>query len=415
MSTRKNEDKGKIPVTVLTGFLGAGKTTFVNYMMKENHGKKIAIIENEFGEVGVDDGLVMESKEEVIEMLNGCICCTVREDLVDVLKKLLKERRHKFDYIVIETTGLADPAPVAQTFFVHDELKDHFYLDAIVTFVDCQNTPDHLQEEKEGGVKNEAVEQVAFADVLVLNKTDLVDEDEMKALKEELREINATAKMIECEQSRVPLEEVLEIRAFDLEKTLEMDDEFLKTDAEHQHDKTVTSIGFVIEGSFLPDKFNSWLKKYLEEKAVDVFRSKGIFSIVGSDERHVFQAVHMLFTFGSSSAMGVSLPSWGENEKRINKLCFIGRNLDRKLLYNELLSCLHDGKPVDPGTPPDEMPRFEIGDVVQCQIGRGKVVKHWYRDEYWATGHFAPYQVLLDNGELIYVPKDIDSLVRKCT
>lgn len=418
MST-EGKKSDKIPVTILTGFLGAGKTTFVNYMMKENHGKKIAIIENEFGEVGVDDGLVkMESKEAVIEMMNGCICCTVREDLVEVLKTLLKERRSQFDYVVIETTGLADPAPVAQTFFVHEELSKSFYLDSIVTFVDCKNTPDHLKEQRAEGVENEAVEQVAFADVLVLNKTDLVNEEEMKSLKEELRGINATAKMIETQQSKVPLEAVLEIRAFDLDKTLNMDEEFLKTDAEHKHDKTVSSVGFVIEGSFLPDKFNAWLQKFLQEKAVDVFRSKGIFSIVGSSERHVFQAVHMLMSMGSSSELGHKLPAYEAGEKRLNKLCFIGRNLDRDFLYTELKKCVHDGKPVDPGKPPNKKLRFKVGDTVQCMTGewsRGKVVKHWYREEYWETGRFAPYQVLLDAGDLIYVPQDANTLVRKCS
>lgn len=415
----EGKDSGKIPVTVLTGFLGAGKTTFVNYMMKENHGKKIAIIENEFGEVGVDDGLIREeSKEEVIEMLNGCICCTVREDLVDVLKTLVEKRKGQFDYIVIETTGLADPAPVAQTFFVHEELKELFYLDSIVTFVDCKNTPNHLQEERPEGVENEAVEQVAFADVLVLNKTDLVNADELKALKTELRGINASAKMIECQQSKVDLNEVLSIGAFDLDKTVAMDDEFLKTDAEHKHDKSVSSVGFVVEGSFLPDKFNTWLSKFLSEKAKDVFRSKGIFSILGSNDRHVFQAVHMLMSFGSSDELGMKLPAFKPGEKRVNKLCFIGRNLDRDFLYKELLLCLHDSKAIDAGSPPEDKLRFKIGDRVECQTGdwsQGKVVKHWYRETYWETGRYAPYQVLLDDGDLIYVPKDHRALIRKCS
>lgn len=415
-STDGTETKKKIPVTILTGFLGAGKTTF-NHMMKSNHGKKIAIIENEFGEVGVDDGLIKEeSKEQIIEMLNGCICCTVREDLVTVLQKLLKERAGQFDYVVIETTGLADPAPVAQTFFVHDELKDDFYLDSIVTFVDCKNTGVHLREDKEDGAENEAVEQVAFADVLVLNKIDLVNAEELKALKAELRAINATAKMIESTHSKIEMEDVLEIRAFDLDKTVAMDDEFLKMDAEHKHDKSISSVGFVVEGSFMPDKFNAWLQKFLSEKAVDVFRSKGIFSIVGSDERHVFQAVHMIMSFGSSEQVGSKLEDWGKDEKRINKLCFIGRNLDKDFLHKELLKCLSDGKPVDPGTPPKKKLRFNIGDVVECQTGewlKGKIAKFWYREPYWATGRFAPYQVLLDSGSLIYVPKDSNALIRK--
>lgn len=403
-------------MTVLTGFLGAGKTTFVNYLMKEKHGKKIAIIENEFGEVGVDDGLVMQTNEEVVEMMNGCICCTVRDDLVEALKRLHKERRDKFDMIVIETTGLADPAPVAQTFFVHDDIKELYYLDAIVTFVDCKNTPVHLREEKPDKVENEAVEQVAFADVLVLNKTDLVTEEELKTLKKELRAINMNAQMIECQQSRVPIDKVLGIKAFDLEKVLAMDDGFLETDAEHQHDKSVTSVGFVIEGSFIHDKFDAWLQDFLKNKAQDVFRSKGIFSMVDSDEKWVFQAVHMLMSMGRSSEMGADLKPWGPDEKRINKLCFIGRNLDKKKMHDELAKCVFDGKPVEPGQPPKTKLRFKVGQKVRCKNGtwaKGTIVKLWYREPYWETGRFAPYQVELDDGDLIFVPKDTDQLVKK--
>lgn len=415
-SKEAKSDDTRIPVTILTGFLGSGKTTFVNYMLKEFHGKKIAIIENEFGEVGVDQGLVVQTNEEVVEMINGCICCTVREDLVECLIKLHKERRDKFDMVVIETTGLADPAPVAQTFFIHDDIKNLFYLDAIVTFVDCKNTPVHLKQEKPEGVENEAVEQVAFADVLVLNKTDLVNETEMKSLKEELKAINSQAIMIECQQSRVSLDRLLNIRAFDLGKTLAMDDGFLDGDAEHKHDKTVSSVGFVIEGSFHEEKFNKWLQNFVQTKAVDVFRSKGIFSIMGCDERQVFQAVHMLMSFGSSGEVGAKLPPWGPDEPRVNKMCFIGRNLDRQELIDGLKGCLHDGKPVDPGKPPKTKLRFKVGQRVKCNSGEwtaGTIVKLWYRETYWETGRFAPYQVKLDDGELIYVPADINKLCRK--
>jgi len=372
--------------------------------------------ENEFGEVGIDGGLVMQTNEEVVEMLNGCICCTVREDLVTALQRLAKDRKGQFDYVVIETTGMADPAPVAQTFFVDEALKKLFYLDAIVTWIDCKNTPVHLAEEREEGVENEAVEQVAFADVLVLNKTDLVNDEELAALKKQLKAVNGTAKMIETQQSRVSLDDVLEIRAFDLDKTLAMDDGFLDIDAEHKHDKSVSSVGFVIEGSFDPDKFDKWMNGFLRTKAQDVFRSKGIFSIIGSDEKYVFQAVHMLMDMGSSSKMGINLKPWQEGEKRINKMCFIGRNLDRKELVDGLSACVSDGKPPAPGEPPKVALRFEVGTRVKCMVGswsNGVIVKQWYREPFWETGRFAPYQVQLDSGDLIYVPQDARALIRK--
>jgi G3E family GTPase len=310
---------------------------------------------------------------------------------------------------------------VAQTFFVEPELSELFYLDGIITWVDCSNTPVHLKEEREEGVENEAVEQVAFADVLVLNNTDLVNDEQKKKLKEELKKINATAKMIETQQSRVKLDDVLGIKAFNLEKTLEMDDQFLNTDEEHRHDKTISSVGFVMEGSFFAEKFDEWIQKFLKEKAQDVFRSKGIFSIVGSDQKYVFQAVHMLFNMGSSAQMGLDLEPWKEGEKRVNKLCFIGRNLDRKELYDSLKACIHDGKEVDPGKPPEVELRFKVGDKVECMMGsweKGTIVKLWYRDAYWPTGKFAPYQVKLDSADddgsgLIYVPKDDPKLCRK--
>merc|ERR1711988_1491684 len=243
-------DMTKVPVTILTGYLGSGKTTFVNYLLKENHGHKFAIIENEFGEVGIDDGLVLQTNEEVIEMMNGCICCTVREDLIVTIKKLCTTRRGKFDHIIIETTGLADPAPVAQTFFVDEEIAKLCVLDSIVTFIDAKFTGEHLDEEKPEGVENEAHEQVAFADVLVVNKTDLVSADELAALKTKLKNINVHAPILEAQHSRVPIDKVINIKAFDLDKTIEMDEGFLDVAAEHQHDSSITSFGIHIEGEF---------------------------------------------------------------------------------------------------------------------------------------------------------------------
>ncbi|EDQ88627.1 uncharacterized protein MONBRDRAFT_9023 [Monosiga brevicollis MX1] len=406
----------RIPVTVLTGFLGSGKTTFINYILKEKHGLRIAVVENEFGEVGIDDGLVLQTDEEVIEMMNGCICCTVRDDLIQALTRLATERRHMFDYVVIETTGLADPAPVAQTFFVDEKISQLYVLDSIVTFVDCQHISSHLEEIKPEGVENEAIEQVAFADVLVLNKTDLVSAAEIKELRKRLAGINATARMLESEQSRIPLDAVLNIRAFDLEKTLQMDAEFLDTDADHLHDKSVSSVGIVIEGECIPNRLNDWLSEILRTKGADIFRSKGILAMMGTDEKFVFQGVHMLLNMGGSGQLGLNLTPWQPGEKRVNKLCFIGRNLDRAELTAGFQACVFNGKFPEPGSPPKQKLRFKVGDPVMAKVGpwaAGVITALWYREPLWETGRFAPYQVrLLEDDGLVWVPRDSDVLIR---
>lgn len=423
MDSTKTKDK--IPVTVLTGFLGSGKTTFVNYLLKENHGKRLAIIENEFGEVGIDDGLVLQTEEEVIEMMNGCICCTVRDDLIQALKRLVKERRKQFDAIVIETTGLADPAPVAQTFFVDDEVAELFRLDSIITFIDCKHAQQHLDEEKPEGVENEAVEQVAFADILVLNKTDLVTPEELTALRSRLTSMNTTATVLETQHSRLPIDKVLDIRAFDLDRTLAMDDTFLNVDEEHQHDMSVGSIGVNIEGEFIPDKFNDWLMTLLREKGQDIFRSKGILAMMGTNKRYVFQGVHMMMNMGTSDHLGLNLKPWGEGEKKMNKLCFIGRNLDKKAITEGLQECVFNGKLPDPGEPPKTKLRFDIGTKVVVNVGQwipGVVVAHWYREPLWETGRYAPYQVALmpvseeeaeEDLRLVWAPRDVNAFIRK--
>merc|ERR1711959_459125 len=246
----------KVPVTVLTGFLGSGKTTLLNHILTETHGKKIAIIENEFGEVGIDDALLqkntkMQSDEEIIEMMNGCICCTVRQDRVVVLNRL-RERSEagtlKLDGIIIETTGMADPAPVAQTFFVDENTRKFCRLDGIVTLVDAKHIEQHLDEEKAEGAENEAVEQVAFADRMLLNKIDVVTEEDLDRVEKRLKAINSNAPIIRCKQSAVSVDSVLNIKGFDLAKTLEMDPEFLNIDGEHQHDTSVTSLSITEAG-----------------------------------------------------------------------------------------------------------------------------------------------------------------------
>jgi G3E family GTPase len=310
----------------------------VNHILTAKHGKRIAIIENEFGEVGIDDGLVITTKEEIFEMNNGCICCTVRQDLVRILGKLMR-RKESFDHIIIETTGLADPAPVAQTFFVDDELKEQLYLDAIVTICDAVHLSTHLDEIKPDGVENESVEQVAFADRIVLNKIDLVTDDETKqALISKIRKINARARIIETTHAAVDIDDVLGIRAFDLATVVEMDDAFLDVNGTHEHDASVTSVGFTIAEPLNLEKLNAWIGSLLREKGVDIFRSKGILSIEGSLEKYVFQGVHMMMEM-TSSAEG-AFPKWNADEARSSRMIFIGRNLDRDELERGFKQCL---------------------------------------------------------------------------
>jgi G3E family GTPase len=319
-----NTASNTMPVTVLTGYLGAGKTTLLNRILTYEHGKKVAVIVNEFGEVGIDNQLVIDADEEIFEMNNGCICCTVRGDLIRIIGNLMK-RRDKFDHLVIETTGLADPAPVIQTFFVDEDMQGQLNLDAVVTVVDAKHIHDHWEAD-------EAQEQIAFADVILLNKTDLVSEADLEALEARIHTMNAMAKVYRTRDAAVEMDTILGVNAFDLNRALEVDPEFLGEDA-HEHDETVGSIALVEVGELDGEKLNAWLSELLQTRGPDIFRTKGILNIAGEDQRFVFQGVHMLFD-GRADRL------WKANEPRKNELVFIGRNLDEAQLREDFRACL---------------------------------------------------------------------------
>ena len=351
----------RTPVTVLTGYLGAGKTTLLNRILSEDHGKKYAVIVNEFGEIGIDNDLIVESDEEIYEMNNGCVCCTVRGDLVRVVQGLLK-RKGRFDGILVETTGLADPAPVAQTFFMDDDVRAKAQLDAVIGLVDAKHFPLRLKDAPE------AEDQIAFADVVVLNKTDLVNAEALEKLRATVRKINPHAVIHNAERSNVELDKVLDRGSFDLDRILEDDPHFLHDhdhghpdhecgpscehdhghshdhecgpDCDHEdhkldastHDTTVKSIS-LRAGEMNHDLFFPWINKLTQIDGPDILRLKGIVAFAGDEDRYVVQGVHMIVE-------GDHQRPWKVDEKRETRLVFIGRNLDREKIERTFNACV---------------------------------------------------------------------------
>lgn len=358
------------PVTVLTGYLGAGKTTLLNRILTEPHGKKYAVIINEFGEIGIDNDLVVDADEEVFEMNNGCICCTVRGDLIRIIEGLMK-RKDRFDAIIVETTGLADPGPVAQTFFVDDEVARRTKLDSIVTVVDARHLPARLKDSRE------AEEQIAFADVIILNKTDLVSAEELAEVERRIRAVNAYAPIHRAARCDVPLDKVLDRGAFDLNRIVSLEPDFLKANPAHGepghvhdehcghehdhghghhhnpphgesghvhdehcghdhgdslHDTTVRSVSLTVDAPVDPRRFDAWIGELLATQGQNILRAKGILDLKGSDKRFVFQAVHMIKD-------GDFQRPWRTDEKRFSRLVLIGRDLDGKQLQQGFDAC----------------------------------------------------------------------------
>ncbi len=315
----------KIPVTVLTGYLGAGKTTLLNRILTEDHGKKFAVIVNEFGEAGIDGDLVVGADEEVFEMNNGCICCTVRGDLIRILDGLMK-RKGKFDAIIVETTGLADPAPVAQTFFVDQDVGDATKLDAVITVTDAKWLKDRLKDAPE------AKNQIAFADVIVLNKVDLVTAEELASVEAAIRAINPYAKLHKTERCALPIDQLLDRNAFDLDRILDIEPDFLESGHHHHHSDEVRSMSFTIPGDVDPEKFMPWINDVSQAQGPNILRSKGILAFKGEPRRFVFQGVHMILD-------GDLQRDWKAGETRSSRLVIIGRDLNENELRQGFEAC----------------------------------------------------------------------------
>jgi G3E family GTPase len=323
------QETNMVPVTILTGFLGSGKTTLLNRILKEDHGHRIAVIENEFGEIGVDNDIIETGDEQIVEMNNGCICCTVRGDLIRILGTLKSKRddgKLKFDRVVIETTGMADPGPVAQTFFTDEEIGNYYLLDSIITVVDAKHAPKQLDE------FHEAQEQVGFADRILLSKTDLVSEQEAGALSTRLKRMNPRAPIKKVHFGDTPLEEVLDIRGFNLNAILQLDPDFL-TDIQHEHHDEVQSFVFKSDKPFDGQKLEQFLSGMIQVYGPDLLRYKGVLWMKGNPRRVVFQGVHMMM----GGDMG---KPWGKGEKKGSVMVFIGKKLPKDIFIAGMQECL---------------------------------------------------------------------------
>ncbi len=339
----------KIPVTVLTGYLGAGKTTLLNRILSEPHGQKYAVIVNEFGEIGIDNDLVVGADEEVFEMNNGCICCTVRGDLIRIIDGLMR-RKGKFDAIIVETTGLADPAPVAQTFFVDENVGKQAKLDAVVTVADAKWLKDRLRDAPE------AKNQIAFADVILINKTDLVSDADLREIEARIRGINPYAKIHRTERCAIPLSEVLGRNAFDLDRILDIEPKFLEREDDHDHahdhehghdhhhdhdhgglkhyhDEDMQSFSLKTEKPLDPDKFFPWIQNLVAQEGQKILRCKGILSFKDDPERFVFQGVHMILD-------GDHQRPWQDGEERASRIVFIGREMPEEMIRKGFAECV---------------------------------------------------------------------------
>jgi G3E family GTPase len=388
-----NKEKTLIPVTILTGFLGSGKTTMLNHILQDTtHGMKFAIVENEFGDIGVDEMVLTENiNEEIIEVMNGCICCTVRGDLVVALKKLY-QRVDQFDGIIIETTGLADPAPVCQTFFVDKDIQKLYTLDSVITVVDCKYIRERLDEQKPEGVENEAVEQIVFADKIILNKIDLAKDDaDLVDIEKRLKALNPTAVIQRTSYSKIDPKDVLNLQAFELNRVLDFDPEFLGEDQEHQHDTSVTSMGVKFIGDVNHELLQSWIERLITQDGANLYRYKGVIAVKGMENKYVFQGVGMMFsgTFVEKK--------WQKGEPRESRFCFIGKNLDGEFYKSAFMACRED-RPL----------RFKVGDVVEANVGqymRGKIIRIWDQAN--------AYRIELeDRNRNVWAPVDVDDYVR---